>query len=297
MKNALKQEFCRVFRDRLLLLLLAASLAVGFWYGTRPIMPGMRRTWQVDDPRMELCTEADFEKAVEDWFASNYRIETVKRLMRLEDSTAETLAELYAESVPYAYYRILLYIGSLLPVMLLLSIFQLSTGRETGTLRSCAGFGGSLRRVVLARLLVYYLLSFAVLLPILLVQTALYAPGIGARFGGGYVLRCTLQRLLLDLSVLSLYAWLSFALRRKRLRIFLLILLAVVFWCLNVLAGFLPMIMLFIPFPPFLHGLRALYGPEAGPVWVILSMAVSLAWVYLMTLAGLRAAEKDRRAE
>ena len=291
MKTALKQEFYRIFHDKLLLLLLAASLVLGFWYGTRAPMNGMRRSWRVDDPRMTLCTEAEFVKAVEDWFAGNYRVDTVKRLMGMEESRSETLEELYGETVPYAYRRILLYIGSLLPVMLLLGIFQLSTGRDTGTIKSCAGFGGSLRQVVLARLAAYHLLSLAVLLPILLIQTALYAPGIGSRFGSGYVLRCTVQRLLLDLSVLSLFAWLSLALRRRKLRIFLLLLLAFVSWCLNLLGGFLP-ILLFIPLPPFLHGLGRLYGADAGAVWVVLSLLVSLAWIYGMNRAALRAAEK-----
>ena len=279
MNRAIRQEFYRVLHSRLLLALLPVCLLLAFCLGS--VQP--------------LSTEELYAQTMEAQYGILH-IDAAKRVMGMEGSPARTWEELYREVIiPESYYRFMCFVLGLIPAALALSLFQLSPGRERGTIRSCGLLGGSVGKVVLARLLVFYLLALLILLPVMLLQTAVYCRGLEARWGYGVLLRNGAMRMLLSLGTLSVYAWLGLWVRRRGLRIALLLLAGPVLLGLN-FAGFFwqtPERPLFIPIPPLLQGETCLYMPEAGAGWVLLTMLTALAWVLLTGWACVRKWEKE----
>ena len=167
MMRACKQELYRVLHSRPLLFLLAVCLFLGFLCGSY----------------QPLATEAEYVGTMEARYGILH-IDTAKKVLGAADSRAETWEALYREvQVHVNYFWFMPCILSLIPAGLVLSLLQLASGRDRGTLRSCGRLGGSVGRAAAARLLVFYLLALLLLLPIQLLQTAVYCPGLGERWG------------------------------------------------------------------------------------------------------------------
>ena len=279
MKNALRQELYRVFHSWPLLALLAVCLVLAFCLGS--VQP--------------LSTEEQYVQMMDAIYGINH-IDAAKKVMGMEDDPARTWEELYREVIVREnYFRFMGFILSLLPAALVLSLFQLGSGRERGTIRSCALLGGSVRNVVAARLTVFYLLALAVIVPVMLLQTHSYCRGLEAHYSTGVLLRNGVMRVLLNLGLLGMYAWLGLCVRRRGLRLALLLLAGPLCLGLNFVGMFWQTLErpLFIPIPPILQGETYFYVPEAGAGWVILTMLVSLAWVILPGWSCLRRWERE----
>ena len=279
MKNALRQELYRVFHSWPLLALLAVCLVLAFCLGS--VQP--------------LSTEELYVQMMEATYGIAH-IDAAKAVMQLVDDPARTWEELYREVIVREnYFRFMEFVLGLLPAALVLSLFQLGSGRERGTIRSCAMLGGSVRNVILARLTVFYLLALVILVPVMLLQTAVYCRGLEAHYSSGVLLRNGVMRVLLELGLLGIYAWLGLCVRRRGLRLALLLLAGPVLLGLNFIGMFWQTLErpLFIPIPPILQGETFFYVPEAGAGWVLLTVPVSLAWVILPGWACLRSWERE----
>ena len=283
MFKAIKQELYRLGHSWPLLLIALAAAVIGM-LSSGGDLPIVGSHVKVQEPHYQLQDEFHFV----DWIErTNIHFDKIKQSYGLPESRAETATEFFIETNPYAYVRILWYEGSFFLLLCVLPTVLFGTGKKNGVTETAARFGGSARRVTAARLLIGYCFAIVVSVLGVLIQANLYAPYIGSIYGAGYVLRCLLQRALLDASLLSLPFFIAARMKSPVAATAVNVGIALVYFFVNFLGAAIPWV-LFIPVPPFLHGLRALWFAEASPLLVILTMLVALAWMAVFGWLSMR---------
>ena len=299
MLKALKQELFRLSRS---LPLLAAVLviAVACFARLYPLHPYSQWSFELENDVFTYGSEDEFTSWVEYRF-KGHRLsqpidyEKAKEWYGLEDSEAETIHELFVDLNHKQYPLTFLYCAGLFAPCFLLPTILIGIGKKNGTARLAARLGGSGRKVALAKLLIFYLLFLLMDVLGLLISQGSYVPFGAGPYAFGYRLRSFLLRLALDAGLVSVPLWVAFRLKSA---LWITVVNFVLAFAFCLLFPILPKLMgidqlLFVPFPPFLHGLRALWQPETPLLTVLGAMALGLAWAVGFALLSLRAAEKE----
>ena len=299
MLKALKQELFRLSRSLPLLLavLLIAFLSIIRWY---PLHPDGQWRFDLEDDAYLYNSEDEFSAWIEYRFKGHRLSEPIDfeeaiGWYGLEGSEAATLHELYVDFNRSRYPLTFWYGPALFVPVFLLPTVLIGLGKRGGAAALAARLGGSGRRVALAKLLVFYAVFLIIDLLGLLIAQASFLPYGAGQYSFGYRLLAFLLRFALDLGLVSIPLWLAFRLRSPVLVTVVNLLLAAAF-CL--FFPILPQLLgldrvLFIPFPPFLHGLKALWQPETPLLAVLGALALGLVWAVVFALLSLRAAEKE----
>ena len=290
MLKTIKQELYRLVHSLPLLLILLAAAILS-------IIPGGGTVWRqmgvvgVDDPLYQLKSENEFVNYFEGYHLS---MEAAKNMLKLEDSPAETFEALYLETNPYAYVRILWYMGGMAFLLIVLPTVLFGTGKKNGVTETAARLGGSYKRVTAAKLLIGYVFALVVSVIGVLLQTDFYAPYVGGLLGTGYCLRCVFQRAVLDASLLSLPFFVAAKMKRPAAATAVNVGITVIYFIMNLLGASVPQTP-FLPVPPLLHGMRGLWTADASPLLTVLSLVTALVWMAVFGWLSTRTGGKAKR--
>ena len=285
MLKALKQELFRLSRS--LPLLLAVLLIAVASIARVNLNPDVDYGVGMENYIFGYNSEYQFEDFVSHMWGDN-ALDMGKKFLGMEDSEAGTLHDLYVDLNGRQYPLIYWYCASLFVPCFLLPTALIGFGKKHGTARLAARLGGSARKVALAKLLIFYAVFLVIDALGVVIQQEFYAPYGAAFYSFGFRLRSFLLRLALDAGIVSIPLWVAFKLKMTLWITVVNFLLAFVFCFISA-----DLFDLAIPFPPFLHGLRALWQPETPLLSVLGAMALGLAWAVGFALLSLRAAEKE----
>ena len=294
MRKHVRQELHRIAHSRLLPVLFAVLLILNVLIDSGDI-PGVWNFYYVDTPYYKLCTSADFDHLIKENPKRSFEEKRADYGPR-EGCDAQDSKELYPYTAGGAFLRIMWFMGGLVLLCAALPAAMVAFPLKTGMPQLSAGLSGSRKRTALAKLAVSFALTLVISLVGALIQCGIYAGAAVRMLGFGFVLRGYVLRLLMDCMVLSIPLYLAFALKSPVLSTVLNLLYGILCCVLNVVAARAET-MRFIPFPPFLHGLRLLWKPETSALWALLAAAVSLAYIALFSWLSVRAFARRCEAE
>lgn len=290
MMKHFRQELHRVVHSWALLGILVLLLVLNLVVNSREIT-GVWNFYYVDSPFYKLCTSVDFDHLIEENPSRSFE-EKRADYGPSEGCDAQNAQELYAYTAETAFTRIMWFMGGLTLLCAALPAALAAWPLKTGMPQLSAKLSGSAKRVAQAKIGVYFALALIFSLVGALVQCGIYAGSAVRMLGFGLVLRGFILRLLMDCMVLSIPLYLAFSLKSPVLSTVLNLCYGVLCYVLHtVSAASLARTdkLLFIPFPPWLHGQWLLWKPETSFLWALLAAVVCLAYIALFSWLSVRA--------
>lgn len=286
MSKHFRQELHRITHSWLMLAVVAVLLILNIVVNSSNII-GVFDFYYVDQPYYLLNTSAEFANLI-DVERPDRSFEDKKAEYGPADCDAQDSAELYAYTSEAQYVRIMWFLGGLVLLCAVLPTVLVALPMHSGVPQLSAKLSGVPRRVATAKIGTYFALVLIVSLVSALVQIMLYAGASVRMLGFGVWLRGIILRLLMDCMVMSVPLFVAFAIKSPVLSTFLNLCYGVLCYYLNVAAAG-GETLLFIPVPPFLHGLRLLWKPETAFLWVLLAAVVCLVYISLFSWLSVRA--------
>lgn len=288
-----RQELHRVVHSWALLGILVLLLVLNLVVNSREVI-GVWNFYYVDSPFYKLCTSVDFDHLIEENPSRSFE-EKRADYGPSEGCDAQNSQELYAYTAEAAFTRIMWFMGGLTLLCAVLPAVLAAWPLKSGMPQLCAKLSGSAKRVARAKIGVYFALVLLISLVGALVQCGIYAGSAVRMLGFGLVLRGFILRLLMDCMVLSIPLYLAFSLKSPVLSTVLNLCYGVLCYVLHVVSADSPAQtdkLLFIPFPPWLHGQWLLWKPETSFLWVLLAAVVCLMYIALFSWLSVRAFER-----
>ncbi len=293
MLKQLRNEFYRVFKSKTLvilsIILIALTIFVNSWiipgyhtgYGPNG-SGGFYNTWDKNTYYHELTDQSVFVYDYEIFVKYN-GIDALKERNGYGDHPAETLEELFFVTVPGQFVRIMWYSGGFSVMMLLLPMFLFTRDKRNDLIYIRGRLCGSFKRVALAKIIVYYIIVAltSIISPFILIAANI--PQAWSMLGAGYMLRCIVLHVFMDMAVMSLPVLVAFAIDSPALCTIASFLLALASIAANVLAARCSDI-LYIPFlPSVLQGMRALWQPDTPTGAIVFAFACSVVFIVVCT--------------
>ena len=301
MGRNLKQESYQFFHRWGAIILVLATLIGNYWLDAKLPIGAEKWDWSIDARCIELTTkgqmaaQTDFRKRRSEsqpgkYPFAEYLAEYV-HIYGLDDYGITAYEEVFPLIAKAQYARTQWFCGGLLFLCILFPPVLIRYPLSTGVPKLAARLCGSRKQVARAKLTFCYALAFLICLFTWLFQLLVYAGAIVSQAGFAYVLATLLLRILTDLAVLSIPFYLAFRISNPFAVLGFNTAYGFLCYAVNVAAHYLDNVV-FIPFPAFLHGLRALWQPGASALWRILAALVSLAWILIFGWLSVRWFEK-----
>lgn len=301
MGKILKQELYQFFRRWWAIILVLAALIGNYWLDTKLPIGAEKWNFHIDAKCMELTTKgehayiSDFRQRRSEKQPGKYPFDeylaAYAHSFGLDEYGVTSYEEIFPLLAKAQYVRTQWFCGGLLFLCILFPPVLIRYPLSTGIPKLAARLCGSRKQVARAKLTFCYALAFLICLFTWLFQLLVYAGAIVSQAGFAYVLATLLLRILTDLAVLSIPFYLAFRISNLFAVLGFNTAYGVLCYAVNVAAHDLDNVVL-IPFPGFLHGLRALWQPGASALWVILTALVSLAWILIFGWLSVRWFEK-----
>lgn len=294
MMKQLRPELHRIAHSWLTLGLLALLLILNVVVNSRNII-GVWNFYYPDSPYYDLCTSADFASLFEENPKRSFE-EKRADYAPAAGEDAQDASALYPYTAEAAFSRIMWFMGGLTILCAALPALLAAFPLHTGMPRLAVKLGASPKRTAWAKILVYFALALLISLIGALIQCGIYAGAAVKMLGFGFVLRGYVLRLLMDCMVLSIPLYLAFALKSPVLSTVLNLIYGILCYVLNVVSARGETLM-FIPFPPCLHGQWLLWKPETGGLWALLAAVVCIVYIALFSWLSVRAFERRCKEE
>ena len=285
-----RMELHRIVHSPMLLTVLILLLVLNLVINSREVI-GVWNFYYVDSPFYKLCTSADFDSLIEE---NPHRSFEEKRADYgpPEGCDAQNSQELYPYTAEGAFVRIMWFMGGLTILYAVLPAVLAAWPLKAGMPQLGAKLSGSAKRTALAKIVVFFALALIISFVGALIQCGIYAGAAVRMLGFGPVLRGFILRLLMDCMVLSIPLWLAFTLKSPVLSTVLNLCYGILCYVLAVISAAASASsnkLLFIPFPPWLHGQCLLWKSETSFLWVLLAAAVCLGYIVLFSWLSARA--------
>lgn len=280
-----RQELHRITHSWLMLAIAAMLLVLNIVVNSSDII-GVFNFYYVDQPYYHLNTEEDFTHLIDDE-RKDRSFEEKRAEYGPKGCDAQNSAELYTYTAEAQYVRIMWFLGGLVLLCAVLPTALVALPLRSGVPQISAKLSGAPKRVAAAKIGIYFALVLIMSLVSALIQILLYAEDAVRMLGFGVWLRGLILRFLMDCMVMSVPLFLAFAVKSTVLSTLLNVCYGVLCYYLNVVAAG-GETLLFVPFPPFLHGLRLLWKPETSFLWVLLAALVCLVYIALFSWSSVR---------
>ena len=286
MIKAIKLELFRMTHSVTLIVVFIVLLVANIFINGSEI-PGVFNYCDVNTPYYRLYNEATFVTEFSPDRSFSKTLDDVKHVLNLENSQAESLEELYPETSTAQYVRIMWFFGGCVLLFLLIPTMFIRRDLSCGMPELASRLSLSSKNVAIGKICVYYIMVAVISLANSLILMAMYAPYTASVCSFGYVLRCIIQRIFVDMMVMSVPLFISFAVKNVALSTVINLVLGVVYYIVNVQAAKCTSAIL-VPFPPFLQGQRSIWQPGASAGVIIAVFAVSVCYVLLFSWLSVR---------
>lgn len=290
MMKHIRQELHRIVHSWMFLGVLILLLVLNLVINSKEII-GVWNFYYVNSPFYKLCTSPEFDHLIEE--NPNRSFEQKRAdYGPAEGCDAESSQELYTFTADAAFTRSMWFMGGLTLLCAALPTMLVAWPLKTGMPQLSAALTGAGKRTALAKIGVYFALVLIISFVGALIQCSIYAGSAVRMLGFGSVLRGFILRLLMDCMVMSIPLYLAFALKSPVLSTILNLCYGILCYVLHVVsAASLAQTdkLLFIPFPPWLHGQWLLWKPETAFLWVLLAAVVCLGYIALFASLSVRA--------
>lgn len=284
--KAIKLELYRVTHSVMLIAVFLVLLAANIFVNGSEI-PGVFNYYDVNTTYYRLYTDATFVTEFSPDRDFSKTLDDVKNVLNLGDSQAQSLEELYPETSTAQYVRIMWFFGGCVLLFLLLPTMFIRRDLLCGMPELASRLLLSSKNVAKGKICVYYIMVAVISLANSLILMATYAPYTVSVCGFGYVLRCIIQRIFVDMMVMSVPMFIAFAVKNIALSTIINLILGVVYYIVNVQAAKCTSAIL-VPFPPFLQGQRSIWQPGASAGVIIAVFAISVCYVLLFSWLSVR---------
>ena len=185
-----RSEFYKLSRSLIILIMMFVLIILNVFISSRN-----------SDNRftMQLHTASTFTFAY-----SEFKLESVKKIIELPDSQATDLGELFLDTHPRQFQIVLSRNLGMMLIMMIFASYFIGMEFKSRSFNNALYVGRSRSIVFFAKVLSYYFAVALMGLVSILLLTQFYASAVFTNLPSSYVLRCIFTRVLLDMGIMSL---------------------------------------------------------------------------------------------